>query len=99
MNYCAFNEKAIKDKFLIPVVEELLDKLKGVCFFTKIDLHSGYYQVQMHPNDVKRTVFRTHHGHCKFLVMPFDLTNASTTFQALMNDILGPILRRFVLIF
>jgi hypothetical protein len=99
VDYRALTAKTVKDKFPIRVVEELFDELRGAKFFSKFNLCSGYHQVLMHLDDVEKTTFRTYEGLFEFLVIPFGLTNASTTFQALMIDVLHPYLHRFVLLF
>ena len=98
IDYRSLNKITVKNRFPIPRIDDILDKLQGASVFSRIDLKSGYHQIRIAPEDVHKTSFRTTFGLYEFLVMPFGLANAPTTFNRMTDRIFHPH-RRFTGVF
>ena len=99
IDYRALNKQTIKNRYPLPRIDEMLDRLYKAQYFSKIDLCSGYHQIRIVPEDVSKIAFRTRYRHYEFLILCFGLTNAPATFQTLMNDIFRERLDVCVLIY
>ena len=76
IDYWQLNKVTIKNKYLLPRIDDLFDQLQGANVFSKIDLRSGYHQLKIKKSDVSKMTFKTRYGHYEFLLMPFRLTNS-----------------------
>ena len=84
VDYRQLNKMTVKNKYSLPKIDDLFDKLKGASIFSKIDLQYRYHQLRIKDVDMHKTAFRMRYRHYEFLVMPFGLTNAPTAFMDLM---------------
>ena len=87
VDYRGINRVTIPNRYPLPLMQELQDRIQGAQFFTKIDLKNGYHLVRMKEGEEWKTAFRTRYGLYEFLVMPFGLTNTPATFQDMINHI------------
>ena len=76
IDYQALNKLTRKDKYPLPRIDEMLDTLATVKYFTKMDLSSGFHQIRIRKGDEPKTAFQTRYGSFEWTVMPFGLTNS-----------------------
>jgi hypothetical protein len=99
VDYRRLNALTVKNKYPLPIVEELLEELQGASWFTTLDLCSGFHQIRIAPGDEEKTAFQTHSGHYEYRVMPYGVTGGPATFQGIMNTILASLLRKCAVVF
>jgi len=99
IDYQELNHVTVKNKYPLSRIDDLFNQLGGATIFSKLDLRSGYHEVRVKAEDVSKTAFQTWYGHFKFLIMPFEITNAPGVFMDLMNLIFAPYLDQFVVVF
>ncbi|GJT67705.1 putative reverse transcriptase domain-containing protein [Tanacetum coccineum] len=87
------------NRYPLSRIDDLFNQLQGACYFSKIDLRSGYHQLRVHMADIPKTAFRTRYGHFEFTVMPFGLMNTPAVFIDLMNCVYKPYLDNFIIMF
>lgn len=99
VDYRKLNETTIDDRFPIPNITDILDRLGRANYFTTLDLANGFHQIEMSPDSIHKTAFSTETGHYEYLRMPFGLKNAPSTFQRVMNNILKGLINQICLVY
>jgi len=99
VDYKKLNAVTIRNSYPLPLINDIIEKVKGAKYFTKLDLRSAYNLIRIKEGDEYKTAFRTKYGHYEYLVMPFGLKNAPATFQSFINSVLRPYLEKSVILY
>ncbi|XP_015839413.2 retrovirus-related Pol polyprotein from transposon 297 [Tribolium castaneum] len=99
IDYRKLNEQTVEDRYPLPNINDILDKLGRSQYFSTIDLASGFHQIEVDPNDVQKTAFTVENGHYEFVRMPFGLKNAPSTFQRVMDNVLRGIVNNCCIVY
>ena len=98
VDYRRLNRVMIKNKYPLPRIDDLFYQLKGLSYFLKIDLRSGYHQLRIKEEDIAKMAICSRYEYYEFLVLSFGLTNVPAAFMDLMNCVFHPYLDRFVVV-
>lgn len=96
VDYRKLNAMSKKDRYPLPLIDELMDRLQGARYFTKLDVRQGFHRIRMSAESEDLTTFRTRYGSFKYRVMPFGLSNGPSVFQRFMNTTFFDYLDRFM---
>jgi hypothetical protein len=99
VDYRALNKVTVRDRYPLPRIDDLLDKIGKCSVFSSLDLQAGYHQVRIPAEDVPKTSFVTDIGQFQYKVLCFGLTNAPATFQRLMNHVFRECIGKYVLVY
>jgi len=99
VDYKRLNAVTIRNSYPLPLINDIIERVKGAKYFTKLDLRSAYNLIRIKEGDEYKTAFRTKYGHYEYLVMPFGLKNAPAIFQSFINSVLRPFLEKSVILY
>uniref|UniRef100_A0A8C5M117 Gypsy retrotransposon integrase-like protein 1 n=1 Tax=Leptobrachium leishanense TaxID=445787 RepID=A0A8C5M117_9ANUR len=99
VDYRELNDITIKNRYPLPLIPELMERLQDATIFTKLDLRGAYNLVRIQSGHEWKTAFRSRYGHYEYLVMPYGLCNAPATFQHFINDVFKDLLDQYVVVY
>jgi len=99
VDYKKLNAVTIRNSYPLPLINDIIKRVKGAKYFTKLDLRSAYNLIRIKEGDEYKTTFRTKYGHYEYLVMPFCLKNAPAVFQLFINSVLRPFLEKSIILY